>query len=208
MSRPIVYYFSLLSTWSYLGAEAFAELVRRHNLTVHYKPMNMAELFPQTGGIPVRQRHVSRLNYRLYEMQRWAAERGLTLDLNPPFWPFDFTIADKMVVAAVADGKDPERFTCTAMRWIWAEKYNLADPATLIRCANESGLDGAKLHEQAQTEAISAIYAANTAEAVTDDAFGAPTYILDGEPFWGQDRLTQLDAMLTSGRPAFRIASS
>ena len=73
MSRSIDYWFTLASPWAFLGHQAFGDLARAHGVTVHYKPVQLGEVFPQTGGLPLPKRHPVRQRYRMVELQRWHA---------------------------------------------------------------------------------------------------------------------------------------
>ena len=87
---------------------------------------------------------------------------------------------------------------------VWEEELNLADPAVLSDIAQRSDLEPAPLIERAQSSTGEALYALNLENAVANDVFGSPAYVLDGEVFWGQDRLDLLDDALSSGRNAYK----
>src|SRR5690606_12506333 len=94
MSRTIDYYFSLVSPWAYLGHAPFIDVARRHGVKVNVKPMSLASVFPETGGLPLGKRAPARQRYRLMEMQRWREKRGVPLNIHPKFWPFNVGAAD------------------------------------------------------------------------------------------------------------------
>jgi hypothetical protein len=77
MSRQIDYYFSLQSPWAYIGHKPFARLVSTYDLKVNYRPVLLVDLFSETGGLPLAQRHPVRQRYRMIELQRWRDKRGL-----------------------------------------------------------------------------------------------------------------------------------
>ena len=72
-----------------------------------------------------------------------------------------------------------------------------------MKLADDSGLPGQQLIERSATEAVSAIYEQNRQDALTADVFGSPAYVLDGEVFWGQDRIELLADALKSGRGSY-----
>lgn len=204
MPRSITYYFSLQSPWAYIGHAAFQKVVTDCNCEVIYKPVKLLELFAETGGLPLSKRHPARQRYRLVELQRWADRRGLSLHLKPRHWPFDGTLADQLVIAIAAQGLDPDPFLRRAFAAVWEHELDLADAATLTRLADECGLSGADLVAAAGSEASAAVYRANHDEAIAADVFGSPSYVLDGELFWGQDRIELLADALRSGRKPYR----
>ncbi len=204
MSRSVDYYFSLASPWAYIGHAPFMEVVRRHGLVVNHKPIFLGRVFAETGGQPLPQRHPARQRYRLLEMQRWREKRGLAFNLKPKFWPFDVNLADRFVIAVTAARRDPDPFLRRAFAAIWEEERNLADPLVVAELAEAAGLDSTSLIEAAGGDMTEAVYGLNLENAVANDVFGSPAYVLDGEVFWGQDRLDLLDDALKSGRPPYR----
>src|SRR5262245_295354 len=195
----IEYYFSLLSPWAYIGHAPFMEIVRRHRVTVA-----LAQVFAETGGLPLAKRHPARQRYRMFELQRWRERRGLSFHLHPKFWPFDGNLADRFVIATAAAGHDPDRFLRESFAGVWEREQNLGDEATLVDIAHGAGLPAAELLAAAKAEATQKRYETNVRDAIAADAFGSPCYALDGGVFWGQDRLDLLDDALASGRAPYR----
>ena len=201
--RKIIYYFSMLSPWAYIGQALFNQIVARHQLRVVYRPVFLPGLFGESGGVVLAKRHPLRLRYRWLEMQRWRLKRGLTFSLTPKYWPFDLKLSDGLVIAICAAGKDPADFMLRVFRGAWEQDLNCSDEATLSAMLAAGGLDAPALLAAAKSEAVAETYAGHHALALADGAFGSPVYVLDGEAFWGQDRLELLDDALTSGRKAF-----
>jgi len=204
MSQNVDYYFTMLSPWAYIGHAPFMEVVRRHDVTVTYKPISLSDVFAETGGLPFGKRHPARLRYRILELQRWREKRGLKFNLHPKFWPFAVETADRFAVAVAAAGHDPDPFLRRAFAAVWEEEQNLADEATLTKLANAEKLPGAELLSEAMREQTKAKYKQNTADAIAIEIIGSPSYVLNGEVFWGQDRLDLLDDALRSRRLPFR----
>lgn len=201
--RAIEYYFTLSSPWAYLGHPALVGIAARHDVAIRYRPMPVRRVFDETGGLPLPKRHPVRQRYRLVELQRWRERRGLPLNLRPLHGSSDIGLADRCVVALIAAGQDPDRFVRLAGGALWAEDKDLADPATLAELLTAAGGPEAALSAASSPE-IAARHERNLADALDAGVFGAPTYVLDGEPFWGQDRLELLDDALAAGRAPFR----
>ncbi|KRE16163.1 disulfide bond formation protein DsbA [Bosea sp. Root483D1] len=204
MPRQIDYYFTLLSPWTYLGHGTFVDLARQHGLSVRYRPTPLRSVFEETGGLPLPKRHPVRQRYRVQELQRWRAKRGLPLTLFPKFFPYDVSLGDRIVLAVIARGEDPAGFIGEVLADVWAREQNMSQPELILAAAERVGLDPAGLIEAAGSETTSQAYQAAIAEAVEAGIFGAPSYVLDGEIFWGQDRLDLLADALASGRAAYR----
>jgi 2-hydroxychromene-2-carboxylate isomerase len=205
MTRTIDYFFSLASPWSFLGHAPFMDVAQRHGVEVRLRPVELGPVFAETGGLPLAKRAPERQRYRIVEMQRWRVKRGVDFHLHPRFWPFDATLADRTVIAALDGDLAVDTLLPRLFSGVWQKQENLADAGTLAAIVTEAGLPGADLVERAQSEDITAAYAENRALALSSDVFGAPSYVLDGEVFWGQDRIDLLDDALSSGRSAFRF---
>ncbi len=188
MATTIDYFFASVSPWSYLGHDRFVALARQHGAQVAVKPMNLGEVFPVSGGLPLPKRAPQRQAYRLVELRRWAEYLGKPMKIQPTHFPANGEPAATWILAANEQGPDAALALTGALhRALWEEDRDVADPAPLAACAGACGLDPAALG--ARAPAMAARYAEITREAVDRGVFGAPTYIVDGEMFWGQDRL-------------------
>jgi 2-hydroxychromene-2-carboxylate isomerase len=205
MPRTIDYYFTLASPWAFLGHRPFLEIAKANGVTINYKPVNLGEVFPHTGGLPLPKRHPARQKYRILEIQRWREARGVALKINPKHWPFAADTANRTILAVAQSGADPGRYTQRAFEGVWVNDEDLGPEDKLVALLNECGHDGAKMLASAKSDAIGKIYADLATEAVERNVIGSPCYVLDGEVFWGQDRLMLLDSALKSGRKAYRM---
>jgi 2-hydroxychromene-2-carboxylate isomerase len=128
----------------------------------------------------------------------------VALNLHPKHWPFEPALADRFVIAIVAAHQSPDRFLRRAFAGIWAEERNLADPLVIAELAEAAGLDSTTLLQAAGGDLTEALYALNLENAIEAGVFGSPAYVVDGEVFWGQDRIELLEDALASGRGAYR----
>jgi carboxymethylenebutenolidase len=172
-------------------------MARAAGATLRVKPMDLGEIFPVTGGVPLPKRSPQRQAYRLVELKRFADHLGLPLIAQPAHFPVNGNAAALLIIAAdEAAGADAALDLAGRVgAAIWAEQRNVADPAVLQALLGEAGLP-ASLTERANDAAITARYAAYTAEALAAGVFGAPSYVIDGELFWGQDRLDFVERRL------------
>jgi 2-hydroxychromene-2-carboxylate isomerase len=196
MAKVVDYYFSPMSPWTYLGHARFTAMLARSGAQMKVKPADYAKIFAASGGLPLKQRAVQRQAYRMVELRRFRDHIGLPLNLEPKFFPVPTEDAALLIIAA-----DQQQGTSAAMnlagailRACWAEERNIGDTPTLAHIAGEQGLNGAALAEAAPQ--MRAAYDSYTQEAIERQVFGAPTYIFEGEPFWGQDRLEFLERAL------------
>jgi 2-hydroxychromene-2-carboxylate isomerase len=203
MPRHLDYFLSLSSPWAYIGHPILLDIANRHELSITYKPVFLGNIFAETGGLPLPKRHPARQRYRLVELQRWRDRRALSFNIRPKFWPFDVNPADRFVIAIGMSGSDAGAFVSRAFAAVWEKEQNLADDAVILRLAAEAGLNGPALLHLAKSDAAESVYEQNFRDAVTADVFGSPSYVLDGEVFWGQDRLEFLEEALQSNRPPY-----
>jgi 2-hydroxychromene-2-carboxylate isomerase len=196
MTRIVDYYLSLISPYAYLGSGRFEEIARVRGVEVRVKPVDYGAIFPKTGGLPLAKRAPARQAYRLVELQRWSRACGLPLTLHPKHFPAVEQLAACTVLAAAETDGAPLKLAHAILRAVWVEERNIADAATLEAIADATGHSGINLMARACEPETLESYRALTEEALERGVFGAPTYVLDGELFWGQDRLNFLDQAL------------
>ena len=198
MSKAVDYFMAPQSPWSYLGHQRFVAIARQHGASIQLKPADIGKVFSMTGGVPVAQRPPQRQAYRLAELQRWSEFLNTPLNLHPKFFPVAGEPGAKLIIAALQkNGTDKALDLALALgRAVWSEEKNIADEATLIAIADGIGLDGKVLVAHAASDAVAADYAKNTEEALNTNVFGVPWYSVDGQGFWGQDRLDFVERML------------
>lgn len=204
MSAKIDFYFTVISPWAYLGLDPFLDVAAKHGADVTYRPVNLGPVFESSGGLPLGKRHPARQNYRLIEMQRWREKRGRTLNLAPKHFPTNPGLADSMIIALADTGADPADLVRKCFESVWANDLDVADETTMKGIADGLGLDGAALIEAARSQSVQKQYDANRDLAIETEIIGSPCYVLNGEPFWGQDRIGLLDDALASERAPFK----
>jgi 2-hydroxychromene-2-carboxylate isomerase len=154
-------------------------------------PVNLGgKVFPVSGGLPLAQRAPQRQAYRLVELKRFSAHLGVPLNLHPKFFPVADAAAARLIIAVdLHDGADAAMaITGAVTRAVWVDECNIADETTLAALLAALGLPAQRLAD-AQSQAVIARYETDTQRAIDTGVFGAPTYVVDGEVFWGQDRL-------------------
>lgn len=204
MAAAIDYYFTLISPWTYLGHRTLLDIVQRHEASLVYKPVKLAEVWAISGSVPLQQRSETKKRYRLVELQRYGELRGITINPAPKYFPVDPSLADRVTIALIETGNDPSPFMLRVFSGVWVENRDIADTGTLAGWLEADGLDAGALIDAAAQDWAEATYSENTAAAIAADAIGVPTYVLDGEPFWGQDRLDLVERALASGRKPYR----
>ena len=200
MSKQIEYFVAPQSPYAYLGHERFVDIAKKHDAKILLKPFDVVKIFSLSGGVPVSQRPVQRQAYRLVELDRWSKHLARPLNLHPKFFPVAGDPGSKLIIAAQqTNGTQAALDLAGALgSAVWAEEKNIADPETLISIANQLGLDGKSLLETSATEKVASDFAQFTEEAIAAQVFGIPWYRINGEDFWGQDRLEFVERALAS----------
>ena len=197
MAKVVDYYFTPVSPYAYLGHDRFCAIAAKHGATVNPMPMDIGKIFPVSGGLPLGKRAPQRQAYRLVELKRWPELLGMPFSVQPKFGASGPDLSSRWIVAALDDSaKAALDLAGAVMRGRWAEERDIADPATLAQFAKSTGLDAERLAARAETPEVAARYEGFTQKAIEAQVFGAPWFVVDGEPFWGQDRLDFLDRKL------------
>ncbi|HEX6957052.1 MAG TPA: 2-hydroxychromene-2-carboxylate isomerase [Ferrovibrio sp.] len=197
MAARIDYYFVPISPWAYLGAPRFNAMVEKYGVDVQVMPVDFGRIFSVSGGLPLAKRPPQRQAYRLMELKRWREHLDMPLVLQPKGFPMDSGLASRLIIAArMVSQKDALDLAYALGRAVWAEERNIADAEILEEIVTECGQDPAKLFAAADSATTQAAFEADTEKAIAAQVFGAPTYVLDGELFWGQDRLDFLERAL------------
>ena len=187
----IDYWLAPQSPFVYLGHEQFRAIAAEHRATIRVRPLDPTRLFAATGGLPLGQRHPTRQAYRLVELRRWSESRGLPMHVQPKHFPVDGAPASKLLLATIAAFGTERALDLVGVisRALWTEERDIADTDTLVALCNAIGLPGAMLMPASLTDGIAAELDKNTDAAIAAGVFGLPTFAIDGELFWGQDRL-------------------
>lgn len=201
MSLVVDYFFAPNSPWTYLGHARFAQIAKAAGARVNVLPVDLGgKVFPVSGGLPLAKRAPQRQAYRLVELRRFAEYLGVPLNLQPKFFPVACDDAARLIIAVdLHDGTDAAMaLTGAVLRAVWAEERNIADAGTLAAILAELQLPAQRL-EESRAAAVQARYETDSQRAIEAGVFGAPSYIIDGELFWGQDRLDFLQRRLARG---------
>ena len=158
------------------------------------------KVFPVSGGLPLGQRAPQRQAYRLLELRRFADFLHLPIHVKPKYFPVSGEDAARLIIAVdQRDGVEAAlKISGAIFTAVWAQERHIANEKVLAELLVECGLDAARL-EQSYSQAVQERYEANNEQAINAGVFGAPTYIVDGEQFWGQDRLDFVERRLQQG---------
>jgi len=202
-ARIIEYYFALASPWTYLGNDRLRAIAAAHDAVIDPFIVDYDRMFAAAGTIPLPERPPLRKAYRLVELRRWSAWRGVPLVPEPRHYRGeveepDERLAALMVTAAKAAGEDSIALAHAIGRGLWAEDRFPFVRTELLSIAEANGYDGPSLLAAAEAPETVRRYEEQTEQAIARGVFGMPFYIFEDQPFWGQDRLEMLEAALAA----------
>jgi 2-hydroxychromene-2-carboxylate isomerase len=198
MSKTVTYYLAPQSPYTYLGHARLVDIARATGAHIDIKPFDLGRVFGASGGLPLAKRAPQRQAYRLIELQRWASFLQLPMKIQPTYFPVPGDPAARLIIAARTSlgGEAAVSLAGAIQQALWADDRNIGDDAVLAQIANACGFDGAMLMKSSQTAGVQAEYEKNTDDALAANVFGSPWYVVDGEGFWGQDRLDFVERAL------------
>lgn len=198
MAKHVDYYVSLNSPWTYLGAGRFEAMAKKHGADVTIWPVDFGSVFAVSGGLPLPKRAPQRQAYRMMELKRWRDHLGVKTTLEPKFFPANEVPAAKCVIALREQGRmaDAIKLAHAVLTALWAEEKNTGEPATLKAIIASCGLDAEAVVAASEAPALADKREAYTKHAISQGVFGAPSFVIDGEIFWGQDRLDFVERKL------------
>ena len=201
MGSQVNYFASLNSPWTHLGAARLETIVARCGARLRVYPVDLGAVFPATGGVPVAKRSPQRQAYRMQELERWRDHLGISIHLKPRFFPADDRLAAQCVTATretIGDGPAVV-LAHRVLKALWEEERDTGDPAVLAALVREVGLNAPALLTLGSEPRWAERRARDIEAALACGVFGAPSYVLGEEVFWGQDRLDFLERRLVQG---------
>ena len=188
MSKTVEFFFDLGSPASYLAYTQLPGICRESGATLVYRPMLLGAVFQATGNaspamIPAKGR------YMLRDLARYAERYGVPMRFNPHF-PLNTLTLMRLLVAVQLH--QPERFEAALQalyQAIWVDGLNLGEPARVAEVLGQAGFDAQALLAQCAEPAVKEALKASSEEAVARGVFGAPSIFVEGELYFGQDRL-------------------
>jgi len=191
MALHVDYYASLNSPWTHLGAARIEAMCAQHGASLRIWPVDFGTIFAGSGGLPLPKRSPQRQAYRMMELARWREALGIPITLQPKHFPTSEALSSACCIALRETMGDAPaiRLAHRVLKAIWEEELDPADAAVLARLIAECGLDAAQVLALGADPRWTERKAADTQAALARGVFGAPSYVIGEEIFWGQDRL-------------------
>lgn len=195
--KSVDFYYDYGSPTAYLAWTQLARICAERGAQLNYKPFLLGAVFKATGNsspvtIPAKAK------FMFADLQRWAAHWGVPLQFNPNF---PINSIELMRAATAVRMHQPQRledFNRALFTAMWVQAKNLSQPAVVAEVLLAAGLDPAAIAAQAASEEVKAALRTTAEEAIARGAFGAPTFIVGQELYWGQDRLFMVEKALAA----------
>lgn len=193
MSKTIECFFDFGSPATYLAWTQLPALAARYNAKLVWRPMLLGAVFKATGNQSPAM-NPAKGRYMLIDFQRYAKSYGVPMKFNP-FFPINTMTLMRGAVALLDDPRFDD-YLDTVSTAIWVDEQNMGQPEVVASVLAKAGFDAQALLVRCGEDTVKEKLKANTEEAVVRGAFGAPTIYVDGEMFFGQDRLSMIEKAL------------
>lgn len=195
MADPIVFYWDFSSPYAYIGANQIEAVAAKHGRSVDWRPVSIGHLWK---AIPDRTPFPKiKMDYMMRDWTRSARLAGLPIVTTPDPFPTDAKLPRLLFYRLKAqDVAKAKAFALAAYRQYWGEGKDIARPEHLAGIVKSLGIPEAEIAAAAEDGAARQAVLDSTAEAIALKAFGTPTFMVDGEMFWGSDRIDQIDKWL------------
>jgi 2-hydroxychromene-2-carboxylate isomerase len=199
MPNPIEFYFDFSSPYSFLASEQIEPLAARHGRKVVFEPILLGVVFKTAGSAPLTEQYGPKAKYSVHDFERSSRFAGVRYR-HPSKFPIGAVAASRAVLWLQQHQPDQANpFVHAVFRAFFQEDRDISDAGVIAQIAQSLGIDGRALMEGAQEPAIKDALRKRVEDAVALGVFGAPTIDVDGEMFWGNDRLPQIERWLASG---------
>ncbi|MCG6560802.1 2-hydroxychromene-2-carboxylate isomerase [Ruegeria sp. 1NDH52C] len=196
--RPIDFWFSIGSTYSFLTVMRLPVYVREHGVKITWRPFNVRSIMIEQKNIPFADKP-SKSAYMWRDIERRAAKYGLSASLPAPYPLQNLALANQVALLGMKEGWGEDYAVATYRRWFQQGEPAGSEP-NLSDSLKEIGQDPVRIIEIANSAQIEDALALETEKAKTLGVFGAPSFLVDGEVFWGDDRLDDAVSWARSGR--------
>ena len=199
MASALDFYFDFSSPYSYIASEEIEALAERHGRELRWRPILLGVVFKASGGTPLTEAYGPKARYSVRDFARSAAFVGVPYR-HPTVFPVGAVAAARAVLWLQRE--QPAQvgpFIHAVFRALFVADRNISDATVVMELANGIGIDVAKLAAGIQEDSIKNALRTEVEQAIARGVFGAPTLFVDGEMFWGHDRLAQVERWITTG---------
>ena len=184
----IDFYFSIGSTYTYLSVTRILDVEKKHGTKFNWKPFSVRAIMKEMNNIPFPKEKINKVNYMWRDIERRAESYGFFAKTPVPYPLTEFDLANKLAVLGLKEGWGIDYVRLTYKRWFQEGKEPATEP-NISEICKELNIDKEKVIANANSNEIENQYLKNTDSARENKVFGSPSFIVNSEIFWGDDRM-------------------
>jgi 2-hydroxychromene-2-carboxylate isomerase len=186
--KNIDFYFSIGSTYTYLTVTRILDLEKKHQIKFNWKPFSVRVIMKEMDNIPFPKDKINKVNYMWRDIERRAEGYGFFAKTPVPYPLSEFDLANQIAILGLDKGWGTDYIRLTYKKWFQEGKEPAIDPSISEIC-KELGLNKDEIISEARSEIFEKKYMSNTDSARKKKVFGSPSFIVENEIFWGDDRM-------------------
>ena len=184
----IDFYFSIGSTYTYLSVTRILDVEKQHQVKFNWKPFSVRAIMKEMNNIPFPKDKINKVNYMWRDIERRAEGYGFFAKTPVPYPLTQFDLANKLAIVGLKEGWGIDYIKLTYKRWFQQGKEPATEP-NISEICSELNLEKDKVINIANSDEITKEFLANTDSARNNKVFGSPSFIVNSEIFWGDDRM-------------------
>tara|TARA_Y100000741_G_scaffold138312_1_gene104258 strand:- start:5021 stop:5611 length:591 start_codon:yes stop_codon:yes gene_type:complete len=184
----IDFYFSIGSTYTYLSVTRILDVEKKHNIKFNWLPFSVRAIMKEMNNIPFPKDKKNKVDYMWRDIERRAERYGFFAKTPVPYPLSEFDLANKLAILGLKEGWGIDYVRLTYKRWFQEGKEPATEP-NISEICKELKLDKEQIISKANAQEIEKKYLVNTDNARKDKVFGSPSFVINGEIFWGDDRM-------------------
>ena len=186
--KDIDFYFSIGSTYTYLSVTRIIDVEKKHQIRFNWKPFSVRAIMKEMNNIPFPKDKINKVNYMWRDIERRAESYGFFAKTPVPYPLSEFDLANQIAILGLEKGWGVDYVRLTYKKWFQEGKEPAIDPSISEIC-KELGLNKNEIVSEAKSEIFLNKYKSNTDTARKNKVFGSPSFIVENEIFWGDDRM-------------------
>ena len=186
--KEIDFYFSIGSTYTYLSVTRILDVEKEHQVKFNWKPFSVRAIMKEMNNIPFPKDKINKVNYMWRDIERRAEGYGFFAKTPVPYPLSEFDLANQIAIYGLDEGWGVDYIRLTYKKWFQEGKEPAIDPSVSEIC-EKLKINKDKIILKAKSKEIENKYISNTSDARNKKIFGSPTFIVNNEIFWGDDRM-------------------
>ena len=186
--KNIDFYFSIGSTYTFLSVTRILDIEKKNNIKFNWKPFSVRAIMKEMNNIPFPKDKKNKVDYMWRDIERRAKSYGFFAKTPVPYPLSEFDLANQIAILGLEEGWGIDYVRLTYKKWFQEGKEPAIDPGISEVC-DELKLNKNEIIAEAKDQIIQNKYLSNTDSARNNKIFGSPSFVVNSEIFWGDDRM-------------------